>query len=95
MYLGGNGFYWRIAYHRTEPHAIEMRRGMTGHAHLGGRSGRKRRSPSRASVLDLAQQRPSAAAPGRCRLRRGRCFTLLLALSMGSRRPRLPGLRLG
>jgi N,N-dimethylformamidase len=30
MYLGGNGFYWRIAYHRTEPHAIEMRRGMTG-----------------------------------------------------------------
>jgi len=30
MYLGGNGFYWRIAYHPTEPHTIEMRRGMTG-----------------------------------------------------------------
>ncbi len=30
MYLGGNGFYWRIAYHPTEPHIIEMRRGMTG-----------------------------------------------------------------
>lgn len=30
MYLGGNGFYWRIAYHPTQPHTIEMRRGMTG-----------------------------------------------------------------
>ncbi len=30
MYLGGNGFYWRIAYHPTIPHTIEMRRGMTG-----------------------------------------------------------------
>jgi N,N-dimethylformamidase len=30
MYLGGNGFYWRIAYHPTNPHTIEMRRGMTG-----------------------------------------------------------------
>jgi N,N-dimethylformamidase len=30
MYLGGNGFYWRIAYHPTVPHTIEMRRGMTG-----------------------------------------------------------------
>ncbi|WP_158814605.1 N,N-dimethylformamidase beta subunit family domain-containing protein [Methylocapsa sp. S129] len=30
MYLGGNGFYWRIAYHPTLPHTIEMRRGMSG-----------------------------------------------------------------
>ncbi|MGI4954813.1 MAG: N,N-dimethylformamidase beta subunit family domain-containing protein [Janthinobacterium lividum] len=30
MYLGGNGFYWRIAYHPTEPHTIEIRRGMIG-----------------------------------------------------------------
>jgi N,N-dimethylformamidase len=30
MYLGGNGFYWRIAYHATQLHTIEMRRGMTG-----------------------------------------------------------------
>ena len=30
MYLGGNGFYWRIAYHPTQPHTIEMRRGMSG-----------------------------------------------------------------
>jgi N,N-dimethylformamidase len=30
MYLGGNGFYWRIAYHPTLPSTIEMRRGMTG-----------------------------------------------------------------
>jgi len=30
MYLGGNGFYWRIAFHPTLPHTIEMRRGMSG-----------------------------------------------------------------
>ncbi len=30
MYLGGNGFYWRIAYHPSVPHAIEMRRGISG-----------------------------------------------------------------
>lgn len=30
MYLGGNGFYWRIAFHPTQPHTIEMRRGMSG-----------------------------------------------------------------
>jgi len=26
MYLGGNGFYWRIAYHQTLPGVIEVRR---------------------------------------------------------------------
>lgn len=30
IYLGGNGFYWRIAWHPTLPHAIEIRRGMSG-----------------------------------------------------------------
>ncbi|MBO1080183.1 N,N-dimethylformamidase beta subunit family domain-containing protein [Roseomonas haemaphysalidis] len=30
IYLGGNGFYWRIAYHPTEPHTMEIRRGMMG-----------------------------------------------------------------
>ncbi|WBV45194.1 N,N-dimethylformamidase beta subunit family domain-containing protein [Pseudoroseomonas cervicalis] len=30
LYLGGNGFYWRIAFHPTQPHRIEIRRGMTG-----------------------------------------------------------------
>jgi N,N-dimethylformamidase len=29
-YLGGNGFYWRIAFHPTRPHAIEVRRGQIG-----------------------------------------------------------------
>jgi N,N-dimethylformamidase len=29
-YLGGNGFYWRIAFHPTRPHAIEIRRGQIG-----------------------------------------------------------------
>jgi N,N-dimethylformamidase len=30
MYLGGNGFYWRIAFHPTLPGVIEMRRGEAG-----------------------------------------------------------------
>jgi N,N-dimethylformamidase len=30
MYLGGNGFYWRIAFHPTRPHTIEIRRGAVG-----------------------------------------------------------------
>ncbi|MDH3688525.1 MAG: LamG domain-containing protein [Gammaproteobacteria bacterium] len=30
MYLGGNGFYWRIAYHETLPGVIELRRGEDG-----------------------------------------------------------------
>jgi N,N-dimethylformamidase len=30
MYLGGNGFYWRIAYHAQAPGIIELRRGESG-----------------------------------------------------------------
>ncbi len=30
MYLGGDGFYWRIAYHSQCPGIIELRRGETG-----------------------------------------------------------------
>lgn len=30
IYLGGNGFYWRIGWHPTEPHTMEIRRGMIG-----------------------------------------------------------------
>jgi N,N-dimethylformamidase len=30
MYLGGNGFYWRIAYHPTRPGIIEVRRSEDG-----------------------------------------------------------------
>ncbi len=30
MYLGGNGFYWRVALHGTEPGAIEIRRAESG-----------------------------------------------------------------
>jgi len=30
MYMGGNGFYWRIAYHPTKPGIIEVRRGEDG-----------------------------------------------------------------
>jgi N,N-dimethylformamidase len=30
MYLGGNGFYWRIAFHPEKPGVIEVRRGENG-----------------------------------------------------------------
>lgn len=30
IYLGGNGFYWRIGFHSSEPHRLEIRRGMSG-----------------------------------------------------------------
>src|SRR6185369_978890 len=30
MYLGGNGFYWRVATHADWPDAIEVRRGEAG-----------------------------------------------------------------
>ena len=30
LYLGGNGFYWRVALHKHEPGAIEIRRGEGG-----------------------------------------------------------------
>ena len=30
MYLGGNGFYWRIGFDPAAPHRLEMRRGMSG-----------------------------------------------------------------
>ncbi|AOO79412.1 N,N-dimethylformamidase beta subunit family domain-containing protein [Bosea vaviloviae] len=30
IYLGGNGFYWRIAWHPTQPFQMEIRRGMSG-----------------------------------------------------------------
>lgn len=30
MYVGGNGFYWRIAFHPTKRGVIELRRGITG-----------------------------------------------------------------
>jgi N,N-dimethylformamidase len=30
MYLGGNGFYWRVAYHLSMPGVIELRRGEDG-----------------------------------------------------------------
>jgi N,N-dimethylformamidase len=30
MYLGANGFYWRVAYHREQPGIIELRRAESG-----------------------------------------------------------------
>lgn len=30
MYLGGNGFYWRVSYHPEKPHLMEVRRSENG-----------------------------------------------------------------
>ncbi|MFL5282371.1 MAG: N,N-dimethylformamidase beta subunit family domain-containing protein [Rhodopila sp.] len=30
MYLGGNGFYWRIGWYPSRPHTMEIRRGVQG-----------------------------------------------------------------
>lgn len=39
MYLGGNGFYWRIAFHPTRPGIIEMRRAESGTRTWGAEAG--------------------------------------------------------
>ena len=39
MYLGGNGFYWRIGYHPSAPHTIEIRRGVAGMRTWEGEAG--------------------------------------------------------
>lgn len=39
MYLGGNGFYWRIAFHPTRPGTIEIRREFTGTRTWDGEAG--------------------------------------------------------
>jgi N,N-dimethylformamidase len=40
MYLGGNGFYWRVALTDKVPGAIEIRRTGRRHPHPAGRAGR-------------------------------------------------------
>ena len=40
MYLGGNGFYWRVAYHAEVAGVIELRRAEDGIAALGVRTRR-------------------------------------------------------
>jgi N,N-dimethylformamidase len=39
MYLGGNGFYWRTAYHRELPGVLEVRRGEDGNRPWGAQPG--------------------------------------------------------
>src|SRR5262249_62204386 len=39
IYLGGNGFYWKIGWHRELPGVIEVRRGETGTRTWAGEPG--------------------------------------------------------
>lgn len=78
MYMGGNGFYWRISYSGAWPAAIEVRRAEDGtrawieepaeyhHAfdgELGGLWRRQRRSPNRLVGVGFAAQGFSRSNP--------------------------------
>ena len=71
MYLGGNGFYWRIAYHPVKPDVIEMRRAEAGiraweaepgeyymgfTGEYGGMWRRQDRAPNRLTGIGFAAQ---------------------------------------
>lgn len=78
MYLGGNGFYWRIAWHADRPGAIELRRAEDGirpwacepgeyhHAftgELGGLWRRQERSPNRLVGVGMTSQGFDISSP--------------------------------
>ena len=60
MYLGGNGFYWRTAFHDNLPGRDRGAPRRDRHAHLGGPSGRDASQLHRRAGRALAQQRPRA-----------------------------------
>ena len=84
MYLGGNGFYWRVAFHEELPGAMEMRRGEagtrmwtsepgeTGLATTAEPSGMWRHSGYRrsASSVSVSSPKASTAAPSIAACRR-------------------------
>ena len=89
MYLGGNGFYWRVAMHREVPGVIEVRRCEAAIRHLGGRPWRVLPQLHRRVRRDLAPSgRHCAAAVGRRRFRRRRVRqVLVLPAHAGQLRP--------
>ena len=68
MYLGGNGFYWRIAHHPSRRGVIEVRRGRGRRARVGRRAGRVLPQLQRRVRRPLAPPGPRAAEAGRGRL---------------------------
>ena len=52
MYLGGNGFYWRVATHRSVPGVDRDAAHRRRHPHLGGRARRVLSTPSTAPMAD-------------------------------------------
>ena len=80
MYMGGNGFYWRIAYHPTKPGVIEVRRAEDGtrawiaevgeyyHSFTGEYGGmlrRQKRAPNALVGVGFISQGFDASAPYR------------------------------
>ncbi len=78
MYLGGNGFYWRIAFHPEIPGAIELRRAEGGirpwvaepgeyyHSFTGEYGGlwrRQNRAPNRIAGIGMASQGFDISSP--------------------------------
>lgn len=86
-YLGGNGFYWRIAASAAVPDVLEARRAKGGHPRVGCRAWRGISSTGRLLWRAAAAQRPAAATAGRrWLLRSGAVRGLLLPLAPRSAR---------
>ncbi len=68
-YLGGNGFYWRIARSSEPPWAMEVRRAESGIRAWAAEPGEYYNQFDGAYGGTLAAQRTAAASPGRDRLR--------------------------
>jgi N,N-dimethylformamidase len=89
-YLGGNGFYWRIATSAAIPDVVEVRRAEGGIRALGGRAGRVLPRARRRLWRALASQRATATKALRGRvLSPGPVRGLLLpSFTCCGRRPR-------
>ncbi len=72
MYLGANGFYWRIAWHPTLDGVIEHRRSEAGMRAWMTKSGEIIHGLHRRIFRPVAPQRPPAQRAGRHRLQRAR-----------------------
>ena len=92
MYIGGNGWYWRIAFHQTLPGVIELRRAEDGIRTWDRRARRVLSLLQRRIWRPMAPHRPRAQRDGRRRLHRPglRSFVLLSPRAGCGQSPRQP-----
>ena len=87
MYLGGNGFFWRVAFHAEVAGVMELRRAEDGSRPWEAEPGEYYIQLQRRVWRTLATRRASAADPRRCRLHRFGLRHLIL-LPQDRRQPR-------